>query len=86
LEEVLIALRDDQHLLNDPDGIVSGHYQEKDVGMSNDAQRHATLYPTGFSAVGFIEVIEEESVWADQGATVAEAEVSMSSGKPRFKY
>jgi len=83
LEEVLIALRDDRHLLDDPDGIFSGHLQEMEFGMSDEAQRQATLYPTGFSAEGFIEAIEGESVWADQGAGAAG--VIVSSGKPRFK-
>jgi len=84
LEEVLIALRDDRHLLDDPDGIFSGRYQEMEFGMPDDAQRQATLYPTGFSAEGFIAAIEGESVWADQG--VAAAKASISCGKPRFKY
>jgi hypothetical protein len=63
LKEVLIALRDDRHLLNDPDGIFSGRYAEMDFRMPDDAQRQATLYPTGFSAQSFVEVIEKQLVW-----------------------
>ena len=61
LEEVLIALRDDRRLLNDPHGLLSGHavrarYAEH---VKND-----TLYPDGFSTGRFVEVIETASVWA----------------------
>ena len=63
LEEVLIALRDDRHLLNDPAGILSGRYQEAESEQMNDARQKMTLYPEGFSAARFIEVIENESVW-----------------------
>lgn len=63
LEEVLIALRDDQHLLNDPDGIISGRHPDFESEKMNDARQQMTLYPEGFSAAKFIEVIENESVW-----------------------
>jgi hypothetical protein len=63
LEEVLIALRDDRHLLNDPDGLFSGRFQEMELRTSDDAQHQATLYPTDFSAEGFVDVIEKEAVW-----------------------
>jgi hypothetical protein len=63
LEEVLIALRDDRHLLNDPDGIFSGRYAEMDFSVPDDTQRQATLYPTGFSAQDFVDVIEKQLVW-----------------------
>jgi hypothetical protein len=63
LEEVLIALRDDRHLLNDPDGIFSGRYEGMEFRTRDDTQRQATLYPTGFSAQGFVDVIEKQLVW-----------------------
>jgi Holliday junction resolvase-like predicted endonuclease len=63
LEEVLIALRDDRHLLNDPDGIISGRHPDTESEKMNDARQQMTLYPEGFSAARFIEVIENESVW-----------------------
>ena len=66
LEEVLIALRDDRRLLNDPEGLLFGKY---DAGKSvtDDLSSSAwTLYPGGFSVERFIEVIETEAVW-DEG-------------------
>jgi Holliday junction resolvase-like predicted endonuclease len=66
LEEVLIALRDDRHLLNDPDGIISGRHPDIESEKMNDARQQMTLYPEGFSAARFIEVIENESVWDEK--------------------
>ena len=63
VEELLIALRDDRHLLNDPEGLLDGNYGA-DPSHEADASRAAwTLYPDGFSAERFIEVIESEAVW-----------------------
>ena len=66
LEEVLIALRDDRHLLNDPDGIISGRHPDIESEKMNDTRQQMTLYPEGFSAARFIEVIENESVWDEK--------------------
>lgn len=63
LEEVLIALRDDRHLLNDPDGIFSGRFLDPDFVPPEDPHQQATLYPQGFSAEAFVEVIERGAVW-----------------------
>ncbi len=63
LEEVLIALRDDRHLLNDPKGLFDATWKERsrdDITIPNKPQ---TLYPDGFSIFRFIEVIESEAVW-----------------------
>lgn len=62
LEEVLIALRDDSHLLHDPAGLLRGNRAEHHLP---DAQHAAckTLYPDGFSAARFLEVIERQDVW-----------------------
>lgn len=65
VEEVLIALRDDRHLLNDPDGIFFGRFVEADFVNPGDPQRQATLYPNGFSVGAFVRVIENEAVWDD---------------------
>lgn len=51
IEEMLIALRDDSHLLRDPEGLLAGRYD----GWS--------LYPSGFNVERFVEVIETEAVW-----------------------
>jgi Holliday junction resolvase-like predicted endonuclease len=57
LEELLIALRDDRHFLHDPDGMFA---------QAAPAARAVprTLYPDGFSAAGFIEMVETQAVWA----------------------
>lgn len=63
VEELLIALRDDRHLLNDPEGLLAGNF-EADQSLEADTSRSAwTLYPDGFSAERFIAVIETEAVW-----------------------
>lgn len=61
LEEVLIALRDDRRLLNDPDGLLS---QKREHGESPSRAPCWTLYTDGFSAARFIEVIQQAHVWA----------------------
>lgn len=60
LEELLIALRDDAQLLRDPGGLLTG--QEAPAPISDDLT--STLYPDGFSALRFVEVIETEAVWS----------------------
>jgi len=63
VEELLIALRDDRHLLNDPESLLAGS-DEVNRSDEADASRSAwTLYPDGFSAKRLIEVIETEAIW-----------------------
>lgn len=57
LEEVIVALRDDRFLLDDPEGLVSGQVS------ANAALVRTTLYPSGFSAARFVSVVEDERVW-----------------------
>lgn len=65
IEEVLIALRDDRHLLNDPEGLLSGTF-DADQPVEDDAYHSArTLYPGGFRVERFLEVIETEAVWKE---------------------
>jgi len=64
LEEVLIALRDDRHLLDDPDGFLSGRFNVDGNTEEHGREHRGTLYPDGFSAERFVEVIETEAVWA----------------------
>ncbi|MBK8185676.1 MAG: hypothetical protein IPK63_23375 [Candidatus Competibacteraceae bacterium] len=59
LGEVLIALRDDHYLLNDPEGIFSGRFLEPGFAPPENPRQQATLYPSGFSASQFIRVIEQ---------------------------
>lgn len=70
LEEALIALRDDRHLLNDPAKILNGQ-----DGGSMDApagcdSAGASLYPSGFSFTRFLEVVEGELVWAESSPSL----------------
>lgn len=58
LEELLIALRDDRHLLHDPDGIFA---RAKSVTRTPPE----SLYPKGFSACSLIQAVETQAVWAD---------------------
>jgi hypothetical protein len=64
LEEILIALRDDRHLLDDPEGLLSARSRKVAERQPLAAQDRESLYPGGFTAARFIEVIEEELVWA----------------------
>jgi len=54
LEELLIALRDDRHLLHDPDGI---------FGAPSAVEK--TLFPQGFNAARFVGVVESQAVWME---------------------
>jgi Holliday junction resolvase-like predicted endonuclease len=63
VEELLIALRDDRHLLNDPEGLLAGNYKEDRSDKVDTGEGAWSLYPHGFSAERFIEVIETEAVW-----------------------
>ena len=55
LEELLIALNDDRHLLHDPDGL----FAQRAPAASAEPQ---SLYPQGFSAQRFIKVVEAQAV------------------------
>lgn len=63
LEEVLIALRDDRHLLNDPAGVLSGRRLVEGDESVPHVLPNESLYATGFSSRRFREVIENELVW-----------------------
>ena len=58
LEELLIALNDDRHLLNDPDGLFAKRPPAVVVKLQS-------LYPHGFCAGRFIAAVETEAVWVD---------------------
>ncbi len=63
VEELLIALRDDRHLLNDPEGLLSGSYAVDEAREADASESGWSLYPDDFSAERFAEVIETEAVW-----------------------
>ena len=69
VEELIIALRDDRHLLNDPGGLLAGNYGVNEVHEADASEPGWSLYPDGFSAEHFVEVIETEAVWDLQDAT-----------------
>ena len=56
LEELLIALRDDRHLLHDPEGL----FTQAAPAAPAEPQ---SLYPHGFSAGRLMEVVETQAVW-----------------------
>lgn len=62
LEEVLIALRDDRHLLNDPEGLLAGSWTQAEPQAAGRLAGN-TLYPDGFSASRFVKVVEAQAVW-----------------------
>jgi Holliday junction resolvase-like predicted endonuclease len=55
LEEIIIALRDDSHLLFNMVDIAEGKEIERDEEF--------TLYPNGFSINNFLGVIEQRRIW-----------------------
>jgi Holliday junction resolvase-like predicted endonuclease len=56
LEELQIALRDDRHLLHDPDGLFAST-------APADQAAPQSLYAHGFSAGRLMEVVESQAVW-----------------------
>ena len=58
LEELLIALRDDRHLLHD----LSGMYSPIAPAAGAEPQ---SLYPQGFSAERLMEVVQTQAVWEE---------------------
>ena len=64
LEELLLALRDDCHLLDNPEGLVIGPTVGGDALSPAAKTMRGTLYPQGFRAERFLDFIESEAVWA----------------------
>jgi hypothetical protein len=61
----LIALRDDRHLLNDPAGLLAGRFEAGQAILDDKVSSTSTLYPDGFGAKRFVEVIKTEAVWEE---------------------
>ena len=78
LEEVLIALRDDRHLLNDPGGLFEGTGMEALHNERAPLDELPTLYPDGFSLPRFVEVIESEAVWEESAGGKRDGHVKAS--------
>lgn len=58
VEEMMIALRDDRHLLHDPEFMFTNT-------PPTDQTESKSLYPKGFSAIRLMEVVESQAVWSD---------------------
>jgi hypothetical protein len=71
LEEVLIALRDDRHLLNDSESLCYNRQGDENNRTLAENQIASTLYPNGFSSNYFIDIIERQAVWTREMASVA---------------
>lgn len=58
------VLRDDGHLLTDPEGLFDATEAQK-VSEHASAKEHPplSLYPFGFSASSLVDAIEAEAVW-----------------------
>lgn len=65
VEEILIALRDDRELLADPIGILGEGYGLPSANLPAENKTLETLYPNGFNAQRFIEVLENELIWLE---------------------
>lgn len=64
LEELLLALRDDCHLLDDPEGLAEDPSQRGGVQSPSTQRARGTLYPDGFRAERFLQIVDTEAVWA----------------------
>lgn len=69
VEELIIALRDDRHLLNDPGGLLAGNYGLDGAHESDAASPAGACTPDDLSAERFVEVIGNGAVWDLQAAT-----------------
>ena len=76
LEEILIALRDDRHLLNDPEGLFSAEHVDLGAGALPERPVPATLYPSGFSVDCFVDAIEQQAVWESEAKVLDSTAVS----------
>jgi hypothetical protein len=64
VEELLLALRDDCHLLDDPEGLAKDPTSILGARPSSTEAPRGTLYPDGFRAERFVQIIDTEAVWA----------------------
>jgi len=84
VEGLIIALRDDRHLLNDPGGLLAGNYGVEGALGADAGTSEWSLYPDGFSAERFVEVVETEAVWDVRGsASGAPTRESVDDAAPR---
>ena len=62
---VIIALRDDRHLLNDPAGLIRAARDGVIEPCPPVSPEEQTLYPDGFSFGRFFDVIQSEAAWVE---------------------
>jgi hypothetical protein len=77
----LIALRDDRHHLNDSDGLLAGNHEALRSRVAAMDQAAWTLYPDGFSAERFVDVIESAAVWEVRDSAQAVGQIPRSSAR-----
>lgn len=65
VEEMLIALRDDRHLLKDPSEFRTESPELTESRDQDQSNSRTTMYPDGFNAERFVEVVEAGFVWHD---------------------
>ena len=67
VEEMLIALRDDRHLLKDLSEFRIASPELTESRDQDESHSRTTIYPDGFSAERFVKVIEAGVVWNEVG-------------------
>lgn len=67
VEEMLIALRDDRHLLKDLSEFRIASPELTESRDQDESHSRTTMYPDGFSAERFVKVIEAGVVWDEVG-------------------
>lgn len=65
VEEMLIALRDDRHLLKDLSEFRTASPELTESHDQDQSHSRTTMYPDGFNAERFVEVVEAGVVWRD---------------------
>lgn len=65
VEEIRIALRDDSKFLADPIGVLGKNNEVHGDETLAEKQAPESLYPDGFNALRFVEVLEKEFVWLE---------------------
>ena len=71
IEELLIALRDERHLLTNVAELFATRPETHGSLGAEQPSSATTLYPHGFSAGRFVEVIESEAVWEEMSRAEA---------------
>ena len=64
---MLIALRDDRHLLKDLSEFRTASPELTESLDPDESYSRTTMYPDGFSAERFVEVIEAGVAWEEVG-------------------